>query len=146
MWTDLVKALPNFSTAVLTFRDADGYPYSLRCVPHADPATQSFRLDVPAGVGLQAGPASLLWHRHDEQLWNQVSYSTRGHVALVAGEWRYTPSHYAPGLGLGGVPAFVGFLFGARRATRRYLRRRHLARPKVPWAQIIAIKKEALGH
>ena len=145
MWADLYKAVPNFSTAVLTFRDPDGYPSSTRCSFVADAATQSFVLDIPAGVTVQPGPASLLWHRHDEQLWNQVSYTTRGRLEQMDGAWRYTPTRYSPGLGVGGVPAFIGFVFGARRTTRRYLHRRHLARPKVPWDQIIAIKKQALG-
>ena len=44
----------------------------------------------------------------------------------------------------GGVPAFVGFVFSARRIAAGYLSRRALARPRVPWRQINAIKAQAL--
>ena len=148
MWPDLARVLPRFSSAVLTFRDAEGYPFSLRCRPQPEPATQSFRLDIPPGVPVRAGPAGLLWHRHDERLWKQVSYTTRGrleHAEAGAGTtWRYTPTHYTPGLGTGGVPAFVRLVLGARRTTAAYLARRRLARPRVPWRQINAIKAQAL--
>ena len=145
MWRDLAQVLPRFSSAVLTFRDAEGYPFSLRCQPQPEPATHSFRIEIPSGVPARAGPAGLLWHRHDEQLWRQVSYTTRGRLEQVGSAWRYTPTHYTPGLGIGGVPAFVRFVLGARRTTAAYLARRGLARPRVPWRQINAIKAQALG-
>ena len=144
MWSDLLRVLPRFSSAVLTFRDAQGYPFSVRCHPRADEATQSFTLEIPKNVPACPGPASLLWHLHDERLWNQLSYTTRGHVEQEGAEWRYTPTHYTPGLGIGGVPAFVGFVFSARRIAAGYLSRRGLARPRVPWRQINAIKAQAL--
>ena len=62
----------------------------------------------------------------------------------VATAWRYTPTHYTPGLGIGGVPAFIGFVFGARRTAAGYLSRRGLAWPRVPWRQINAIKAQAV--
>ena len=144
MWSDLSGVLPRFSSAVLTFRDTDGYPFSVRCHARADDATQSLTLEIPNNVPVCPGPASLLWHRHDERLWNQLSYTTRGHVELERTQWRYTPTHYTPGLGIGGVPAFVRFVFSARRIVAAYLSRRGLARPRVPWRQINAIKAQAL--
>ena len=144
MWSDLARVLPRFSSAVLTFRDEQGYPFSMRCHPRADDASQSFVLDIPTNVPLRPGQASLLWHLHDERLWNQVSYATRGHLEQVAAEWRYMPTHYTPGLGIGGVPAFVRFVFSDRSIAAGYLARRGLARPRVPWRQINAIKAHAL--
>jgi hypothetical protein len=146
VWTDLVRVASRFSSAVLTFRDAEGYPFSVRCHPQADDATESFQLEIPVNVPVCAGPASLLWHLHDERLWNQVSYSTRGQLEQVGTYWRYTPTRYTPGVGIGGVTAFVRFVFGARRTAAGYLTRRGLARPRVPWQQIDAIKSRALRH
>jgi hypothetical protein len=146
MRNDLLRALPRFRSAVLTFRDAHGYPFSVRCHPLPDPGSESFTVHVPEGVPARAGPASVLWHAHDEQLWNQVSYTTRGVLERVGTGWRYRPAHYTPGLGIRGVPGLVQFVVGARRTTAAYLARRRLERPKVPWGQINAIKSRTLGH
>ena len=146
MWADLAGVLPRFSSAVLTFRDADGYPFSVRCQPRPDATTETFLIDLPVGVPVSAGPAGMLWHSFDDQLWNQVSYTTRGQLQEADSGWRYTPTHFTPGAGVGGATAMLGFIVAARRTTRRYLRRRHLARPRIPWQQINHIKKQALGH
>ena len=146
MWTDLVRVLPRFSSAVLTFYAEEGYPFSLRCQPRPDSPTESFWIEVPASVPVRPGPASLLWHLHDAHLWNQVSYTTCGRLQQAGTAWRYTPTSYTPGLGIGGLPAFVRFAFGARRISAGYLARRGLERPRVPWQQINAIKRHALGH
>jgi hypothetical protein len=105
-----------------------------------------FHIDIPAGVPVSAGAAGLLWHSFDDQLWNQVSYTTRGQLHDHESGWRYTPTHFTPGAGVGGVTAMLGFIVGARRTTRYYLRRRHLARPEVTWQQINEIKKQTLGR
>jgi hypothetical protein len=146
VWTDLARILDRFPSAVLTASDAEGYPFSVRCHPSPDAATRSFQLELPGDLPLQPGPAGLLWHRHDDHLWNQLSYTTRGRLERADSGWRYTPTHYTPGLGLGGTLAFVRFLIGARGTTNRYLTRRGLPRPHVPWRAICAIKAEALGH
>lgn len=146
MWTDLVAVIPRFSSAVLTFRDPDGYPFSVRCHAEPDGTTETFLVDVSAGVPIAAGPAGLLWHSFDNQLWNQQSYSTRGQLQHTQSGWRYTPTHFSPGAGVGGVLTMLGFIAGARRTTRHYLRRRHLARPRIPWQDINQIKKQTLGH
>ena len=145
MWTDLQQVLPRFSSAVLTFVDDHGYPFSVRCQPTPEPTTQSFRLDAPSAVPLRAGPAGLLWHWHDERLWNQVSYSTRGRLERIADTWIYCPTHYTPGMGVGGVLSLLKFVSNARRNAAAYLSRRDLKRPRVPWRQINKIKAEALG-
>ncbi len=145
MWADLERALPRLASAVLTIRDADGYPFSIRCRPEPDRSSRSFRVELPANVPIRPGPAGLLWHVHDDHLWNQVSYTTRGRLERTSTGWRYTPTHYTPGLGIGGPVAFARFLLGARRRTAAYLARRGLARPQVPWREIDAIKTRALA-
>ncbi len=38
MWDDIVRNLAKFPNGVLTSTDADGYPFSVRCMPQIDPS------------------------------------------------------------------------------------------------------------
>ncbi|MBC8076893.1 MAG: hypothetical protein H7Y32_12515, partial [Chloroflexales bacterium] len=70
MWDELKQQGDRFTSAVLSARDADGYPASVRTTCTFDDGQRLVRVDVPADVALQAGPASLLFRSHDEQLWS----------------------------------------------------------------------------
>lgn len=142
MWAELEHHLPGFPTAVLTARDPAGYPFSVRCRPLLDRTARLVRLELAPGLPLQPGPASLLCHRHDEQLWSQRSFLVRGQLERPADGWAFRPVQFVPGAGLGGIRGLFGFVFGSRRAAARYLRARGLARPRVPWDEIEAIKAE----
>jgi hypothetical protein len=142
MWTELLALLAEFDSAVLTARDADGYPFSARCQPQPDPASQSLRLQLAPSLPLQAGPASLLCHRHDEQLWGQKSFLVRGQLQLDGGEAIFLPRQFVPGAGLGGLRGMIGFMVRSRRAAASYLAARGLPRPSIPWSDINAIKAE----
>lgn len=146
MWAEIVAELRHFDSAVLTARDADGYPLSVRCHPLPDPANQTFRVRVGPGLTPRPGPAGLLCHRHDERLWNQRAFLVRGTLAEAADGSAYVfrPTAFVPGAGLGGLRGFVRFIREARRATDRYLAARHLARPRIPWADVNAIKAQVV--
>jgi hypothetical protein len=136
MWDEIVEHLGEFPTAVLTGVDDTGYPTSLRCTPEAVGPSRSLRLELPEAVGIQSGPACLLCHRHDEQLWNLKSFLLRGELAKEAGGWVFRPGRFVPGAGIGGLIALLRFVRAGRRRTRRYLQKRGLARPAVPWDRI----------
>lgn len=145
MWDELSRHLVGFDTAVLNGPDSEGYPYSVRCRPTADPSSRVLRLDLgAAGTALRPGPASLLYHEHDEELWNQKAFLVRGRldrgVAGDPGGWAFVPERFVPGIGIGGTRGMARFLIGARRSAAAYLRKRGLARPRVPWDEIDAIK------
>lgn len=142
MWDEIVRHLADFPTAVLTGTDDAGYPFSLRCRPEPDPSTQTLRFHLPEGGGIRTGPACLLCHRHDEQLWNLKSFLLRGELARDAGGWVFRPGRFVPGAGIGGLIALLRFVRAGRRRTRRYLERRALARPAVPWDRIGEMWKE----
>jgi hypothetical protein len=148
MWDEVATRLPEYASAVLTWRDAEGYPYSIRCVPRAEAGSQSFLIVAPPGAPLQVGPASLLCHKHDEWLWHQRSFLARGTLERAgAGEdagWRFRLRSFVPGMGEGGAPAMLRFIVGARRAAGRYLAHRGLPCPVVPWGSLNVIKREAL--
>lgn len=142
MWDDILQHLADFSTAVLTAIDDTGYPFSVRCTPEADDATQTLRFHLPEGTRIRVGPASLLCHRHDEQLWNLKSFMVRGSLERDARGWMLRPRRFVPGAGIGGLPGLLRFVRDGRRRTRRYLEKRGLARPNVPWDRIHAVWEE----
>ena len=136
MWDEIVGHLADFPTAVLTAVDDTGYPFSLRCRPELDGSTQTLRLHLPEGTGIRVGPACLLCHRHDEQLWNLKSFYLRGELERDPPGWVLHPRRFVPGAGIGGLIGLLKFVRAGRRRTRRYLKKRGLARPAVPWDRI----------
>src|SRR4029453_5875522 len=66
---DALRELATFPRAVLGTTTADGAPV-LRRIRVTGPAADALALDVPEDDDLRPGPASLLAHSHDEQLWS----------------------------------------------------------------------------
>jgi hypothetical protein len=145
MWDDIKKHLPDFESAVLTGVDAEGYPFSVRCRPDLDDAAEVLRVQLPADTPLQPGPAGLLCHKHDENLWNLKSLLVRGTLSRDEKGWKFEPLRFIPGAGIGGLPAMARFFTGSRRNAARYLKKRGLARPRIPWDEINAVKKQAFA-
>ncbi len=146
MWDEIVRLLPEFPRAVLTGRDADGYPVSLRCRPQPEPSGQILRVAIADFLGIQPGPASLLCHKHDARLWNQKSFLVRGTLERTGAAWIFRPAEFIPGIGLGGALGLLRFVLDCRRAAQRYLAARRLPRPRVPWDEINAIKRQAFAE
>jgi hypothetical protein len=141
MWTKVVKHLARYPSAVVTAPDSGGYPYSLRCVPEPLPAQQVLRLPVPGDVPWQPGPAGLLCHWHDDELWNQTNVVLRGTLARADGAWLFRPTQVIEGAGAG--MSALRQMRDGRRAAQRYLARLGLSRPRVPWDQLHAIYARA---
>ena len=139
MWTEIVNEMADFSTAVLTSVDASGYPLSIRCKPNQDSVAQVLRLQIPEYIQFQPGPAGLLYHKHDESLWNLKSFMLRGLLEQDAQGWFFRPLTYTPGPGIGGLPAMMKFLLNGRRSTKQFLEKRHLPRPVIDWDTVHAI-------
>jgi hypothetical protein len=140
MWRDFVELLPTFESAVVTGLDPQGYPFSVRCKPVADAGRYVLTLTLPADAAIQPGPASLLVHSHSEQLWDLRSYLVRGQIKPEGDHWIFTPETYTPGGGVTGVRGYISFIRTARRNADRYLKKRNLPRPQIPWDQINAAK------
>jgi hypothetical protein len=138
VWDEIVEHLADFESAVLTGLDPEGYPYSVRCRP--DPASQVLRVQLPARVPIQSGPASLLCHRHDENLWNLKSFLVRGRLTREGEAWCFCPQRFVPAAGIGGPMGVLRFVIGSRGSAKRYLERRGLSRPRVPWKELNEIK------
>lgn len=142
MWDEINKHLPSFESAVLTGLDGEGYPYSARCLPRPDPEARVLKTRLPAGIPVQPGPASLLCHRHDEDLWNLKSFLLRGVLARDDEDWVFRPERLVPGAGIGGPTSMVRFVLASRRSAKRYLEKRGLPRPRIPWAEVQEIKAQ----
>jgi hypothetical protein len=143
VWDEIVEHLPRFESAVLTGLDAEGYPFSVRCRPRINAVARVLEVHLPAGIPVRPGPASLLCHRHDENLWHLRSFLVRGELNRDGRGWTFRPQRFVPGAGIGGPMGVVRFFVGSRRTARRYLEKRGLSRPRVPWEEIRALKAQA---
>lgn len=143
MWDEIDRHLPSFESAVLTGLDGEGYPYSVRCLPRHDPAARALKMRLPAGIPVRSGPASLLCHRHDENLWNLKSFLVRGVLAREGEDWTFRPERLVPGAGIGGPMSMGRFILASRRSAKRYLEKRGLPRPRIPWEEVEKIKAQA---
>jgi len=133
--------LARFSSAVLAARDASGAPVLARTRPV--PAGDGFAVEVPADCAATEGPASLLVHRHDEQLNNMHNALVRGTLKAVDGGWLLVPTKVVEPMGTGRPTDAIRVLRDTRRATARYLERRGLTRPRVRWDEFKALAAAA---
>ncbi|MEV6347988.1 hypothetical protein [Actinoplanes sp. NPDC051851] len=129
-----------YAAAVLTAVDADGAPLLVRTTITAGAA--GYRVAVPEGVPVAAGPAALLVHRHDDALASLHNANVRGVLEHDGVSRLLRPSRLVGPAG-GRKPGRLEPLRLAREmrvTARRYLERRDLARPAVPWDAYRAIR------
>jgi len=133
--------LAAYPSAVLATRTGDGMP-SLRRVRVAGPgAAGRLRLDVPPDGQLREGPASLLAHGHDEQLWSLRSVVVTGEL-MAADGWVFRPDRIVGGASGVSPLAVLRQLRGLRRTADGYLEKRSLPRPAIAWHSIRGVKEE----
>lgn len=140
----MIRLMSDYDSAVLSAVDESGYPFSFRCHPQPDQDVGGVRVEVPSELMLRPGPASLLWHKHDDQLWHQRSFIVRGTLDHADSSWFVIPNRLVLGVGNGGVRGVIRYVRTARRIAGRYLDARNIRRPSVPWDEIITVKKSAL--
>jgi hypothetical protein len=144
MWPEITRRLPGFASAVLTALDRGGDPVSVRCQPTPDHRARVLRVAVPDGLGMVAGPAGLLFHDHDEQLWGLRSFLLRGTLEQAGDGWVLRPRQLVAGMDT--TPLHnLRLLRTGRRTARRYLAARGLRRPTIPWAYYQQLKDQARG-
>lgn len=145
MWSELVKSLPAFPTAVLTIVGADGYPFSLRCEPQIDEAKQVLRLYLsdPGAQFVRSGAATLLYHSHNQLLWDLKYIQITGQIEQTDDHWTFQPEKFTPGGSFVGQWDQMRSLFKASADARRYLQKHQLQRPKVRWDEFRAVIAEA---
>jgi hypothetical protein len=142
MWTEITGHLYLFESAVLSGLDEEGYPFSVRCRPYPDTSgAEALKIWLPPGTPVRPGPASLLCHSHDENLWNLESFLVRGVLVKEAGGWSFEPGQFIAGMGIGGLTGMIRLFARSRRNAGRYLEKRGLARPRIPWDEINAARR-----
>lgn len=145
MWNEIVRTIAKYESAVLTFVDSNGFPLSVRCVPEIDGSRQVIRVTLPPDITAQPGPASLMSHYHNDQLWNLRGYNVVGE--LERGEegsnrWGLWPRKIISGMDSNPLGS-LRLIRNARRAAQRYLDKRNLPRPTIDWAGIKRLHTEA---
>ncbi|MGI8576129.1 MAG: hypothetical protein ACR2MA_12575 [Egibacteraceae bacterium] len=143
MWHEIERYVPSFPDAVLSAVDNSGYPVSVRCRPRLDAHREVLLLDTDPFIGGVEGPASMLFHTHDERLVKMRSCVLRGSLREEGDRWCFQPSSFIPGQGLGLFRGYVRLLRQGRANSRRYLARRRLTAPAVPWEEIRALMRRA---
>jgi hypothetical protein len=136
VWDKLRQALALFPSVVLSWVDSDGYPVSVRISPEPIAGAEVLRFSPPAGLELRAGPASVLGHSHNEQTWNLKSFLARGRLEQDEAGWAFRPLAFIPGTGVGSPLDQLKPTLRLRPTAKRYLKRRGLARPAIPWDNI----------
>lgn len=138
MWDKIRKYQTGFHSAVLSLTGPDGYPASWRVIPETDPSTQVIRLDAPPTAELCAGPASLLFHSHDERLWNLRSFNIKGRLsAETTAGWVFHPERVIPGVSVEGPMGYVKFLRNGQQGTRRFFEKRGQPVPPIDWEELM---------
>jgi hypothetical protein len=140
---EIAKHLGEFGSAVLSWVDSTGYPFSLRCHPVVDEAKQVLSLDLPSYAPATSGPAGLLCHRHDERLFGLRSFLVRGSLEQRVDRWCFRPIRFVPGAGVSGIIGDLRFTRKAQAQAKRYLAVRGLPRPAIPWQVLLRLKAEA---
>ena len=137
MWHEAAKAMSKFDEGVLNAVDAEGYPLSVRQtkLPY-DPATGTMPVVLPDNLGAVEGPASLLCHFHDEQLWGLRAILLKGRLERREGKWTFVTTSFDP-------PSMWQFMKNVRASTKKYLESRNLPWPKVNFASLDAMWKDA---
>lgn len=140
MWDDLVRNLARYPTAVVTVHDATGYPFSIRCTPRPDPARHVLQVDLPEYVHAQPGPAGLLCHFHDDNLWNMTNFVAHGELEADGDGWVFHVRRMVEGA----APRnSLRTQLRPRASAKRYLDRHGMDWPEVPWDRLHAIYRDA---
>lgn len=145
-WRDLVRWLATFDSAVIIWRDSDGFPSSRRCHPVPNDDRRALTIDILPGAEMRPGDAGLLCHSHDADLWGLRAFRVNGELQQADGIWWFVPRRLIPRVGVGSARSQVRLVLSAvrhvRRNARQYLHRRGLTAPTIDWREIDAGKHE----
>jgi hypothetical protein len=143
MWHQTAEWLNRFPEAVVTAMGPDGYPVSVRQLSlYYDARTGEMPVAIPAPLVALAGPANVLAHHHDEDLWNLRAIQIRGRVERRGDDWVFISEAFTPPP-RGQLRTLWRLARTLRRSADRYLAKRGLTRPKVNWAAVDTLQRRA---
>lgn len=136
-WHKAARDLSHYPEAVVNALDSDGYPVSVRQLsPRYDGERGTLPLTIPPSLRIVEGPASLLAHVHNEQLWGLKAMLIKGRIERHGEGWQFVSVEYKS------RPPWH-MLKDVKRAVAQYLAKRGLARPKVAYDVIHRLQREA---
>lgn len=141
MWKQITAYVQAYPSVVVTGMDAKGYPYSVRCHVQPDMTAEVVQVDLPSSAEIQPGPASLMGHYYDEQLWQQTSFVLNGRLEQRENGWHFHPEKVVGEISQNPL-AVLRSLFKLRRTAHNYLKKRNLPKPKVAYEEIHALWEE----
>ena len=141
MWEQIIAYISSYPSVVVTGIDAGGYPYSVRCHVQPDSARQLIRTDLPANAEIQPGPASMMSHYHDENLWNQTSFLVNGKLENREDGWNFRPEKVVGEISQSPLELMRAML-RLRRTASDYLKKHNLPKPQVAYDEIHALWAE----
>lgn len=137
-------ALERYPTAVLTAKDANGYPFSVRATVSATSASERLRVVPLQPFQGRPGRASILWQRHDGRYRAMSSLLVAGSVTGAGDDWTFTAERLPGELPHGrDASSFGDFLSGGRRLASNYLESRGLDWPEIDWDALTGFAKGA---
>jgi hypothetical protein len=142
--TEAFQAATAHGDPALSYLDVDGWPASVRVALARDGDTLVAALPVGAPPAA-AGPANLLAHAHDEDLWDLRQTMVRGHLDVDGEVVRFTPDRIVPG-SRPGIRAQLEVIRRCRRNAADELARRGLGRPTVPWDDVRRVAERAAAE
>jgi hypothetical protein len=143
-YAQVTRQLSGYSDGVLATVVRDEPPVLRRVRPVADPSTGTLLLKEADPAGLTAArSANLLLHRHDEQLGRLRQLGSVG--AIEAGEEHIAlrPTRVLAGAMATTPLSLARTLRRLRGTTQRYLDRRGLSRPAIPWGDYHRLASES---
>jgi hypothetical protein len=146
MWAEIVRQMATFQTGVLSGVDAEGYPCSVRCTPAPDHGAHVLRFASSECIAMRAGPASLLCHSHNQELWDLRSLNVRGTLERDAQGWFLRPTAVIPEMASTNPIGMIRAVTRLRRTAANYLKQRHLPAPAIPWKELEAAKEDAIAR
>jgi hypothetical protein len=143
MWQLAAETLSRFRDVVVTAVGRDGYPISVRqSSSHYDAGTGEMPVRLPTPVAVKSGPANILAHHHDANLSDLQMVQIKGRLEKRDGDWIFVSVAFTPPSS-GRLASMRAMARAMRRSSRRYLAARGLPTPKVNWAAIKGLQRQA---
>lgn len=147
MWNKRLAALTSeYSTAVLSIVDPEGYPASVRCLACLDPARQVFTFPTPPAQAMSwRGKACLLFHQFNERLEGLRQIVILGELVCEEGVLTLQVSKFVTANGRQNNDRMphatspihmLQFFWLGRRKARAYLAKRGTPWPPIPYEEI----------
>jgi hypothetical protein len=143
MWQLASESLSRFPDVVVTVAGIEGHPVSVRQPSRRyDAKTGEMPILIPASVAPAAGPANVLAHSHDENLWNLRMVRIKGRLEKRSEGWTFVSTAFTPPAP-GGFKSRWQMAKAMRRSSCRYLAVRGIAHPKVNWMALKRMQRQA---